>query len=149
MGLGGSARKAEYYLGTVNPAALVSARILIVMAAQWPRALLRAELREAGYDAMGARNLDEAGTHPREEAGRGPVRLIILDQAAIPSSHDPRLTALLHTHPEAQTVLLAGAFQPPLPGKWGQVLRHPTTIAEIIQTAQQLLPRPPATRSVD
>lgn len=116
------------------------------MAAQWPRALLRAELREAGYDAVGARDLDDAATYPRDEAGRGPVRLIILDQAVIPSSNDPRLIALLQTHPEAQTVLLAGAFQPPLPGKWGQVLRHPTTVAEIIQTAQRLLPRPAPTQ---
>jgi hypothetical protein len=128
----------------MSPTAPGSARILIVMAAQWPRALLRAEFREAGYDAAGARDLDEAASYPREEAGRGPVRLIILDQAVIPSSSDPRLLALLETHPEAQTVLLAGAFQPALPGPWGQVLRHPTTIADIIQTAQQLLP-PPAT----
>lgn len=133
----------------MNLAALGSARILVVMAAQWPRAFLRAELREAGYDAVGARDLDEAASYPREEAGRGPVRLIILDQAVIPSSNDPRLIALLHTHPEAQTVLLAGAFQPPLPGKWGQVLRHPTTIAEIIQAAQLLLPPPPATHSLN
>jgi hypothetical protein len=133
----------------MNRAALGSARILVVMAAQWPRAFLRAELREAGYDAVGARDLDEAASYPREEAGRGPVRLIILDQAVIPSSNDPRLIGLLQTHPEAQTVLLAGAFQAPLPGKWGEVLRHPTTIAEIIQAAQQLLPPPPATHSLN
>jgi hypothetical protein len=114
------------------------------MPTQWPRALLRAELREAGYDALGARDLDEALTYPRDEAGRGPVRVLIVDQALIPSSSDPRLLALLQTHPEAQTVLLAGAFQPPLPGPWRQVLRHPTTIADISRTAQQLLPHPPA-----
>lgn len=98
------------------------------MAAQWPRALLRAELREAGYDALGARDLDEALTYPKEEAGRGPVRLIILDQAVSRSRDDPRLVELLQKHQEAQTLLL----------------RYPTTIAEISQTAQQLLPLPPA-----
>src|SRR5512142_2916514 len=35
-------------------------RILVVMPAQWPRALVRAELRERGYDAAGARDLLEA-----------------------------------------------------------------------------------------
>ena len=128
----------------MNPAALDSARILIVMTAQWPRALLRAELREAGFDALGARDLDEALTYPAEEAGRGPVRVIILDQAAVPSGSDPRLRALLQGHPEAQTLLIAGALQPSLPGPWRQVLRHPTTIADISRTAQQLLPPTPA-----
>jgi PleD family two-component response regulator len=113
---------------SMEPAVSVPARILIVMAAQWPRALLRAELREAGYDALGARDLDEALTYPREEAGRGPVRLIILDQAVSRSRDDPRLVELLQKHQEAQTLLL----------------RYPTTIAEISQTTQQLLPLPPA-----
>lgn len=126
-----------------HPAVVGPARILIVMAAQWPRALLRAELREAGYDALGARDLDEALTYPSEEAGRGPIRLIILDQAVIPSGNDPRLTSLLHKHPEAESVLIAGALLPLPPGQWSQVIRHPTTIAEIIQTVHPLLPHPP------
>ena len=133
----------------MKPAAANSARILIVMADQWPRALLRAELREAGYDALGARDLNEAAAYPREEAGRGPVQVIILDQSVIPSSSDPGLLALLQTHPKAQTVLVAGAFQPTLSGPWAQVLRHPTSIAEISRTAQQLLPPPAATHPLD
>src|SRR4051812_45044558 len=48
-----------------------SVRVLIVMAAQWPRALIRAALQETGYDALGARDLDEALTYPVDEAGRG------------------------------------------------------------------------------
>lgn len=114
------------------------------MAAHWPRALLRAALREAGYDALGARDLDEALSYPAAEAGRGPVRLIILDQSAVESADDLQLNQLSQRYGEAETVLLAGAFQPPRPGPWRQVLRHPTTIAEIIQTAQQLLPLLPA-----
>jgi hypothetical protein len=133
----------------MNPAALGSARILIVMAAQWPRALLRAELREAGYDALGARDFDEAMSYPKEEPGRGPVRLIILDQAALEGGDDPRLKELLRLHTDAETLLIAGAFQPPSPGQWRRVLHHPTTIAEIIQAAEQLLPPPAATHPLD
>jgi hypothetical protein len=118
----------------------MSIRILVVMAAQWPRALLRAELREAGYDALGARDLDEALSYPTEEVGRGPVRLIVLDQAAIPSSDDPRVDELLKKHAQSGAVLIAGALQPSVPGRWLRVLRHPTAIAEILQTVRQLLP---------
>jgi hypothetical protein len=132
-----------------HPTGVGSARILIVMAAHWPRALLRAELREAGYDALGARDFDEAMSYPKEEAGRGPVRLLILDQAALEGGDDPRLKELLRRHGKAETLLIAGAFQPPSPGQWRQVLRHPKTIAEIIQAAEQLLPPPTAAHPLD
>src|SRR4051794_25621490 len=70
-------------------------RVLIVMRAHWPRALIRATLREAGYDALGARDLDEALTYPAKEAARGSVRLILLDQRAVSGKDDPRLRQLL------------------------------------------------------
>ena len=134
---------------SVAPSQTDLPRILIVMGAHWPRALLRAEFREAGYDALGARDFDEAMTYPKEEAGRGPVRLIILDQAALQGDDDPRLKELLRRHGDVETLLIAGAFQPPSAGQWRQVLRHPTTIAEIIQAARQLLPPPAATHPLD
>lgn len=33
---------------------MLAPRVLILQPDHWPRALLRAELREAGYDAVGA-----------------------------------------------------------------------------------------------
>src|SRR6267143_2489531 len=108
MGLGRAQRKVTFV--PMNPALSGSGRILIVMAAQWPRALLRAELREAGYDALGARDLDQALTYPKEEAGRGRVALIILDQAVLGGADDPRLKELLRRHGDAETLLIAGAF---------------------------------------
>jgi hypothetical protein len=112
------------------------------MADHWPRALLRATLRESGYDALGARDLIEALTYPTDESGRGPVRLIILDQATTLGADDERLVELLGKHPEADTVLLRGAFQPPLPGPWRHVVRHPASIADLTETVGQLLPLP-------
>jgi hypothetical protein len=114
-------------------------RVLIVMPAQWPRALIRATLREAGYDALGASDLAEALTYPADEAGRGPVRLILLDQEAVPETDDRSLRRLLEKHPEAETVLLRGAFHPPMPGPWREVVRHPVSIAELTGTVGRLL----------
>lgn len=116
----------------------------------WPRALLRAALREDGYDALGARDLDEALTYLVDEAGRGPVRLIILDQAGVQGLDDQRLVELLRKYPEANTVLLHGAFQPPLPGRWRRIVQHPASIADLIETVRQLLPlSSPAVHPID
>jgi hypothetical protein len=110
------------------------------MAAQWPRALIRAALREAGYDALGASDLDEALTYPVDEAGRGTVRLILLDQQAVQGQDDQRLVDLLERHPGADTVLLRGAFQPSLLGPWRDVIQHPTSIDDLTETVRRLLP---------
>src|SRR5439155_20440400 len=54
-------------------------RILIMSPDQRSRALLRAELREAGYDAIGASSLTTTLRYPPDEPDRGPVRLFIVD----------------------------------------------------------------------
>jgi hypothetical protein len=112
------------------------------MAAHWPRALIRAALREAGYDALAAPNLEEALSYPAREAGRGTVRLIILDHAVIEPDRDSRLCHLLARHPEALTLVLQSAFGPSFTRAWPHILRHPVTIAEIVRTTEQLLPLP-------
>ena len=58
-------------------------RILVVSAEQWPRALLRAQLDEARYDAIGAGTLSRALRYPLDDPERGPVRLIVLDSGAV------------------------------------------------------------------
>jgi DNA-binding response OmpR family regulator len=114
-------------------------RVLIVMAAQWPRALLRAALRQEGYDALGARDLGEALSYPAVEENRGPVRLLILDQEVL-EGNDQLLAELLERHHDALTLVLASAFRPSVQGAWPRVLRHPVAIADIIKTTQELLP---------
>src|SRR6266581_4880723 len=57
-------------------------RILVVSGEQWPRALVRAQLDEAGYDAIGARTLSRALRHPPDDAERGPLRLVVVDSRA-------------------------------------------------------------------
>jgi hypothetical protein len=120
---------------------VIPPRVLIVQAAQWPRALLRAALRHEGYDALGARDLKEALSYSEEESERGPVRLIILDQEVL-EGHDSLLAELLGRHRDGLTLVLESAFRPSVQASWPHVLRHPVTIADIVHTTQALVPLP-------
>ena len=106
------------------------ARVLLIMPQQWPRALLRAELREQGYDAIGARNLSDAGRQPAADPERGPVRLVLVDDAALTPEHEGLLDPLLARH--------GGP-----PGRsWTQVLHRPLRIDDIVQAARAILAAP-------
>ena len=123
-------------------------RILLVMPGQWPRALLRAELRERGYDAAGARDLLEALSEG--ESAEGPVRLILIDQIALAEGdaallHD-LVNRLVANHPGAAVVLLAGTTHKEPEGPWQQVLRRPMSISDIVTAVQLAVPLPPGDR---
>jgi hypothetical protein len=122
-------------------------RVLLVMPDQWPRALLRAALREAGYDALGAPGLSGALRYRPITADRGPVGVVVVDQAALGSEGEtPQLDALLRRHPGAMPVLLARATMPEPPTDqpgWRMVIRRPASIADIVTTVARLLPLPP------
>lgn len=116
---------------------------------QWPRALLRAALREVGYDAVGTQKLGSALRIRADEPDRGPVRLVIVDQSAL-SGGDAELQQLLAAHGMPATILLARATLPQPAGSWEKVLRRPVSVAEIVAVAQAVLPLPAADRqSVD
>jgi hypothetical protein len=114
-------------------------RVLVVMQAQWPRALLLAALVEEGYDAVGASNLEEALSQPPvQAAGREPVRLLVLDHHI--SRDDPRLQTLLQRHPEAKTLFLESAFGSSQPEPPEHRLRYPAFMGDVIQAIQRLVP---------
>ena len=123
-------------------------RVLVVMPAQWPRALLRAELRERGYDAAGARDLLEALSE--DEPAEGPVRLILIDQDALTEGDAQLLRDLVHRlvehHPAATVILLAGTMHKEPEGPWQQVLRRPMSISDIVTAVQLAVPLPPGDR---
>jgi hypothetical protein len=101
---------------------------------------LRAALRHEGYDALGARDLKEALLYSdEEERERGPVRLIIFDRDVL-EGHDSLVAKLTGRYPEALAMVLESAFHPSVEGSWPRVLRHPVTIADIVQTVQELVP---------
>jgi|SRR5437868_7093950 len=114
-------------------------RVLIVMPDQWPRALLRAALRERGYDAVGTRNLDSALRIRPYEFERGPVRLIIVDQPAL-TGDDNQMKQLLERHRAPATMLLSRSTQLIPEGGWRQILRRPLSIEDIVTASESLIP---------
>lgn len=119
-------------------------RVLIVWDEQWPRALLRAELREAGYDAVGARNVFEGLAVPAEVPNRGPVRLLVLDEAVARAAGPDLLGRLRRRHGEPPVLFIArGVVEPPA-GPWARVLRRPVSVGRVARAVRDLLPLPPA-----
>jgi hypothetical protein len=113
-------------------------RVLVVMEAKWPRALLVAALGEAGYHPVGLAGLDEALTHPTLRAGSGPVRVIVLDHT-IPRDA-PKLQQLLTQHSGASPLYLDSALLPPSDAPPSQRLQYPVSIGEVVRQVKELLP---------
>jgi hypothetical protein len=105
---------------------------------QWPRALLRAALREVGYDAAGTRVAGMLGRRIADEPGRGPVRLVVLDQDALTDADEPDLEALRSAG--ILIVLLASSVLPVREGPWTQVIRRPFSIGDLVQAIERLVP---------
>ena len=122
----------------VNPGAPAVPRILIVSPEQWPRALLRAELVHAGYDAIGASTLARALRYPREDPERGPVRLIVVEERA--ATADPTALAGARARYSGVPFVLVHRAGAALPGPWASKLRRPVTIGEIAATVRRLAP---------
>jgi DNA-binding response OmpR family regulator len=121
-------------------------RILLVMPEQWPRALLRAALREAGYDASGTLTLEGALYQLAPDPDRGPVQLIVLDQEALGEEEWRRLEELQNRAPEASLLLLAPRTRSLVEGPWATIVQRPTSIAELVGVIERLVPLPPQLR---
>ena len=127
------------------------------MPEQWPRALLRAALREVGYDALGAPGLAGAIRYRAEVPGRGAVHLVLVDQAVLQGDEAfPLLTTLLHRHDDPAAILLArvapmpGLPEQAEPAPWARVVRRPVSIEGIVAAVRELLPLPPgSSRPID
>jgi len=108
------------------------------MQEQWPRALLRATLIEAGYDAIGARTCEEALRTPVAVADRGPVRLLLIDAAVLRTPGNCETLARRMTG--AARVLIAPAAGPRAPNSWNRIIRRPTSIGDVVREIQSLVP---------
>ena len=113
-------------------------RILVVSAEHWPRALLRAQLDEAGYDAIGARTLSRALRYPPDDAERGPLRLVVVDSTAA-AAEPEALEHARRRYPGVPFVLVHRAGAVP-PGPWAAILRRPVTIGDIVATVGRVVP---------
>lgn len=116
-------------------------RVILAIPDQWPRALLRAELRERGYDAVGASDLVDALGIPASDPGRGPVRLLLVDHRVVAGPEDLLLFRLRARHGDPPVVLLASATSSQERGPWARVLRRPLSIGEIADAVAALAPR--------
>lgn len=116
-------------------------RIIILSDEQWARAGLRAELREHGYDAIGATDIEHAERYVLPDPERGPVRLVIADQDAV----DARVIDTLsrwRTALGARIVLVAHATRAVPSGPWDEVVRRPIAIEGIEDRVRALVPLP-------
>ena len=119
-------------------------RVLVIMPDQWRRALIRAALREVGYDAVGAPTLDAALHLAPADAERGAVRLVIVDQPAI--DDEDALERLLECHDAPSTLLLARATVAPPVGAWTRVMARPVSVEDVVAAVAELVPLPKAER---
>jgi hypothetical protein len=121
-------------------------RVLLILPEQWPRALLRAALREVGYDAVGAPGLPGALRYRATAPDRGPVRLVMIDQDALrPPDAGAELTVLTDRHGNPELILIAKSGRAPLPISareipWRRIVRRPASIAELVDAVRAVLP---------
>ncbi len=120
-------------------------RILIIIPDQWPRALLRAALREAGYDAVGARSVHGAVRHAGPAPGRGPVALVVLDHDAVAADPDA-FDALMAASGRPPAILVAHATREPPAGPWARIVRRPLSVHELAADVETMVPLAPELR---
>jgi len=126
------------------------ARVVIVSDEQWARAGLRAELRERGVDAVGVRDIPEVLIHGHPQPGRGPVRLMVIEQDALSDEVRAGMLARVRARlGEPLVVLLAHATRETPPGDWDLVIRRPVTIGEVADAVQRFLPDAGSTGPID
>jgi DNA-binding NtrC family response regulator len=117
-------------------------RIIIASPEQWPRALLRAALREIGYDAIGTRTVTGAIRYLADEPGRGPVRAILVDVAAVAAAERNAVEELCERRGDVPVVLLASAVTATPSGCWARILRRPFSIDDAVSVVSGLIPLP-------
>lgn len=110
---------------------------------QWPRALLRAALREIGYDAIGTRTLIGVLAYLKPVPDRGPVGGIVIDVAAVTAGDRDALADLCERRGDAPVLLVDSAVMATPSGCWTHVLRRPVSVDDVVRAVADLVPLPP------
>ncbi len=116
-------------------------RILLVIPDDWPRALLRTRLRDQGYHAVAAPGVDESFVYPVTDPDAGPMRLMVLDQAAFAAD---ALDRFLQRYKGVRVLLLAFGTSEIPQGPWTAVLRRTAHSDELLRAIQEIVPLTPA-----
>jgi DNA-binding response OmpR family regulator len=116
-------------------------RIWIVSADQWPRAYLRAELIERGYDAVGFVSMKDALVRLMLARSRRPA-LLLVDLRGQDMNEKMRATLFRERVP--LLVVAGGGYrEDERLGPVVRVLRRPVTIGAIADTVDRLMGRGP------
>jgi hypothetical protein len=116
--------------------------VWIIDSQQWPRAYLRAELIERGFDAVGFTELAQAlvglyDPHPVKP------QIIVLELFGLSPGRD-ELDALTRTG--ISIIILGGAtaLNEPLirKFKWASVIRRPFTVGKVADAIEEILGKP-------
>ena len=116
-------------------------RVLIVMRARWPRALLRAQLRERGYQAFAAPSLSAALPYVSRRHGGAP-HLILADEQLLVGEEARAALAQLGNGVRPAVVLIARSGEALPEGEWSAVVERPVEPTRILRTVASLLPPP-------
>ena len=113
-------------------------KVLIILKARWPRAFLRLQLRDRGYDAVAAP--DAVAAQVFANAPTAPIRLIIVEEGVLGSVHEQEaLDRIRAAHPGAEAMLIGDGGESHPPGKWAMTLAGQEP-AEILRIARELVP---------
>lgn len=114
------------------------AEVWIISVEQWPRAMLRAELIELGYDAVGFLSIDDALLRLYRRPGQKP-KAIILDLNELDISQ-ARLAALRRN--AIPIAILGGSAELADPAvsefPWEFVFRRPFMIRDVIEAVHNM-----------
>lgn len=135
---------------TSDSATELPPRVVVVVPDQWTRALVRAALREEGYDAVGSRGVREAFRIRPVDPERGLVRVLVVDQDALLANAETLFSALVGRLEEPSTILIRRPTRSAPGGSWHVVLQRPVSVEEIVAAVRTLAPLPSESRhSID
>lgn len=117
---------------------------VLLVAEDWQsRALVLAELQEAGYKVDAQAGLRQALNHVARHPEHPPFVLLDLhgDAFATPETVD----ALLHLVPRAKLLLIVGVYAEPVWDRFASggniLLRRPVSVGEIVEQVKRIRPR--------
>jgi DNA-binding response OmpR family regulator len=125
--------------GTNDPSASEQSRVWIVNADHWPRAYLRAELIERGYDATGFESMKDAVIRLLVARARRPALLVIDLHGQV--IDDKVVSVLLRERLPVVAVIDATSPERAPPGVVVDLLRRPLTIGDVAGAVDRFMGR--------
>jgi len=112
--------------------------VWVVDAEQWPRACLRAELMERGFEVIGFEDAGQALSALRHRLYEKPVAVVIELRRLSPRSDEKEALTRL----DARKILLGGAAELNetwvKEGDWALVMRRPFTLGNVADAVEAL-----------